>query len=164
MSARGLSTLAAAVLAGAVVAAPPAADGAPAASRAAPAACTVEATEALVRAFVRAYGRGQVGVAERMWAPAPRFRWFSAGPPGARLGRRAHDRSTLVAYLRSRVRAKEQLRLTLLRAGYDPARGIVNFSGKLVRSAEDIRPRGPTDFKGAADCLSVRPLLIVWSM
>ena len=38
---------------------------------------------------------------------------------------------------------------------------IVNFSGKVVRSADDIRPRPPQDFKGAADCVSGRPTLIV---
>jgi hypothetical protein len=128
------------------------------------AACTADATKALVRAFVRGYDHGQVKAIDRMWAHAPRFQWFSAGPPGARVGQRAYDRSTLVEYFRSRARAKEQIRLTLLRAGYDPTRDIVNFSGKLVRSANGIRPRGPKDFKGAADCLSGRPLLIVWSM
>jgi hypothetical protein len=127
-------------------------------------ACTADATKALVRAFVRGYDRGQVNAIGRMFAPAPRFRWFSAGPPGARTGQRAYDRSTLAAYFRSRARAKEQIRLTLLRAGSDPARDIVNFSGKLVRSAKGIRPQGPKDFKGAADCLSGPPLLIVWSM
>ena len=126
--------------------------------------CTADATKALVRAFVRGYDHGQVKTIERMWAREPRFQWFSAGPPGARIGQRAYDRSTLIAHFRSRVRAKEQIRLTLLRAGYDPNRDIVNFSGKLVRSAKGIRPRGPKDFKGAADCLSGRPLLIVWSM
>ena len=66
---------------------------------------------------------------------------------------------------RSRVRVGKYLRLTELSAGYDPARNIVNFSGKLVRSADDIRPRRrPHDFKGAADCVSGRPRLIVWSM
>jgi hypothetical protein len=99
-----------------------------------------------------------------MWAPSPRFQWFSTGPPGARLGERAKDRTTLATYFRTRVRARERIRLTILGAGYDPTRDIVNFGGKLVRTAKDIRPRGPQDFKGAADCLSGRPLLIVWSM
>jgi len=126
--------------------------------------CTADATKALVRAFVRGYGRGQVKAIGRMWAPAPRFQWFSTGPPGRRLGERAKDRSTLVKYFQTRVRARERIRLTLLSSGYDPARGIVNFGGKLVRTARDIRPRGQQDFKGAADCVSGRPLLIVWSM
>jgi hypothetical protein len=127
--------------------------------------CSADATRTLVRSFVRDYSAGRVAVIDRMWAPAPRFQWFSAGKPGARLGRPAHVRSTLARYFRSRVRVGERLRLTELGAGYDPARNIVNFGGKLVRSAHDIhRRRPPHDFKGAADCVSGRPILIVWSM
>jgi hypothetical protein len=137
----------------------------PSADRIAREACTANATKVLVRAFVRGYDKGHVQLIDRMWARSPRFHWFSSGAPGARLGQRAYDRTTLAAYFRSRVRVHERIRLTLLRAGYDPTRDIVNFSGKLVRSARDIRrPRGPRDFKGAADCLSSRPMLIVWSM
>jgi hypothetical protein len=127
--------------------------------------CSADATRVLVRSFVRDYSAGRVAAINRMGAPAPRFRWFSTGKPGARLGAPAYVRSTLARYFRSRVRVHERLRLTELRAGYDPRRGIVDFSGKLVRSADDIRPRRPPhDFKGAADCAAGRPMLIVWSM
>jgi hypothetical protein len=128
-------------------------------------ACTAETGKALVHAFTRNYSAGRVAVINRMWAPEPRFQWFSSGKPGARFRAAAYDRSTLASYFRSRVRVHERLRLTELRAGKDPARGVVDFSGKLVRSADDIRPRRPpTDFKGAADCVSGGPTLIVWSM
>ena len=127
--------------------------------------CTADATRVLVHSFVRDYSAGRVAVINRMWAPAPRFQWFSAGKPGARLGGPAYVRSTLTRYFRSRVRAHERLRLTKLRAGYDPRRGIVHFSGRLVRSADDIRVRrAPQAFKGAVDCVVGRPMLIVWSM
>lgn len=126
--------------------------------------CTADATKVLVRAFVRGYDNGELRRINRMWAKEPRFQWFSAGPPGARLGERAYDRTTLTSYFRSRAQAQERIRLTKLNAAYDPARGIVNFNGKLVRSAKGTRPQGPKDFKGAADCLSGRPILIVWSM
>jgi len=127
--------------------------------------CNVDATRALVHSFVRDYGAGRVAVINRMWAPEPRFQWFSTGKPGARLGPPAYVRSTLARYFRSRVRMHERLRVTKLGAGYDPQRRIVNFAGKLVRSADDIRRRRPPhDFKGAADCVSGRPTLIVWSM
>jgi hypothetical protein len=127
--------------------------------------CTADSTRALVQSFARNYSAGHVAVINRMWAPAPRFQWFSTGKPGERLGRTAHVRSTLARYFRSRVKVHERLRLTELGAGYDPQRMIVNFGGKLVRSADDIRPRRPPhDFKGAADCVSGRPKLIVWSM
>jgi len=62
------------------------------------------------------------------------------------------------------VRVHERIRLTELRAGFDPRRRIVNFAGKLVRSADDLLARPPHDFKRAADCVSGRPSLIVWSM
>ena len=165
IGARALLMLAAAAaLAGAVVT-PHLASGRAGFSvdRSAHGACTADATKALVRAFVRGFDRGEVRVIGRMWAPAPRFQWFSTGPPGARLGERAKDRTTLVTYFRTRVRARERIRLTLLGAGYDPARNIVNFGGKLVRAADDLRP-SRRDYKGAADCVSGRPTLIVWSM
>ena len=128
-------------------------------------ACTADATRVLVHSFARSYSAGRVAVINRMWAPEPRFQWFSTGKPGERLGPPAYVRSTLARYFRSRVRVHERLRLTELRAGLDPRRGIVNFSGKLVRSADDIRLRRPPhDFKGAADCVAGRPMLIVWSM
>jgi hypothetical protein len=126
--------------------------------------CSAPATQSLVRTFVRNYNSGRVTAMDRLWAPAPRFQWFSTIGPGARLGRRARDRSTLADYFRARVRVHERIRLVSLGAGYDPRRNIVNFAGKLVRSADDIRPRPPQDFKGAADCESGAPSLIVWSM
>jgi hypothetical protein len=127
--------------------------------------CTADATRTLVRSFARNYSAGRVAVINRMWAPKPRFQWFSTVKPGERVGRAAYVRSTLARYFRSRVEVHERLRLTELRAGYDPRREIVDFSGKVVRSADDIRQRRPPrDFKGAADCVAGRPRLIVWSM
>jgi hypothetical protein len=121
--------------------------------------CAAAATKTLVQNFVRNYDSGRVATIDRLWAPEPRFQWFSTGKPGARIGSRAYDRAALAAYFRARVRVHERLRLPKLGAGYDPGRKIVNFAGKLVRSADDIRP-----VKGAADCVSGRPSLIVWSM
>jgi hypothetical protein len=127
--------------------------------------CSADATRVLVHSFVRNYSAGRVAAINRMWAPVPRFQWFSTRRPGARLGRAAYVRSTLARYFRLRVRVHERLRLTELGAGYDPARDIVNFGGKLVRSADDIRQRQPPqNFKGGADHVSGRPTLIVWSM
>jgi hypothetical protein len=127
--------------------------------------CTADATIALVRVFVASYSKGRLARLEAFWAPAGRFHWFSTGPPGKRLGRSAYDRSTLEAYFRMRVLAHERIRLVEVRAGYSAARDLVDFSGKLIRSADDRpAPRAPQDFKGAADCVSGSPRLIVWSM
>jgi hypothetical protein len=136
-------------------------------SRAAPLSefgCGAATTKTLIHEFVRDYGAGRVAIIDPLWAPAPRFQWFSTGPPGARLGTKAYQRATLAGYFRSRVRVHERIRITQLGAGYDAKRDIVNFGGKLVRSADDIRSRAPHDFKGAADCVSGRPFFIVWSM
>ena len=128
-------------------------------------ACTADATKSLIQSFVRGYAAGHVAAIDRMFAPEPRFEWFSAGKPASRYGSVAENRATLRAYFRARVRKHERIRITRLGAGYDPARQIVNFGGKLIRRADDIRPRrGPTDFKGAADCVTGRPTFIVWSM
>src|SRR4051812_40784779 len=89
--------------------------------------CAGPATEALVRSFARELGRGHVSAVDRMWAPAGRFVWYSTRAPGPRLGRRAEERSTLVPYLRSRVRARERLRILRVDAGYDPRRRLVDF-------------------------------------
>jgi hypothetical protein len=126
--------------------------------------CTAASTTHLVYAFVASFNRGRVEAAERVWAPAPRFQWYSTAQPGTRLGRRSKDRSTLASYFRSRARVHEQIRLTQFHAGYDPRRNEVNFGGKLIRSANDASgPPKQRDFKGAADCKSGHPSLIVWS-
>jgi hypothetical protein len=125
--------------------------------------CTAEATKALIRSFVGDYNTGRLARIDQLWAPAGRFQWFSSGPPGARLGQRAHDRTTLISYFRARVREHERILITKLGAGYDPKRNIVNFGGKVMRRADGMKPR-LLDFKGAADCVSGGPSLIVWSM
>jgi hypothetical protein len=127
--------------------------------------CTTGATKALIRTFVDGYARGHVAAIDRFFAPAPRFLWFSTIAPGRRLGEASTKRSTLASYFRTRVKRHERLRIITLRAGYDPQREIVNFSGKLVRKADDARPSPrPKDFKGAADCVDGTPKIIVWSM
>lgn len=126
--------------------------------------CTADAAKTLVRTFVRDYGAGRIAAADRVWAPAGRFKWFSTDAPGARLGERAYNRGTLAAYFRARSHMHERLQLVKLVARYDRSRGVVNFVGRLVRSADDIAPGPAQDFKGAADCPSGRVSLIVWSM
>jgi hypothetical protein len=125
--------------------------------------CGAAVGKALVRSFVRDYAAREIATVERMWAPEPRFRWFSAGPPQARLGGAAYDRSTLRRYFRTRVRRHERIRIVALEARYDPRREIVNFAGRLLRRADDIRTPRVHDFKGAASC-AAGPELIVWSM
>jgi hypothetical protein len=126
--------------------------------------CTAASTTRLVYGFVASFNRGRIEAADRAWAPAPRFQWYSTTQPGKRLGSSSMDRSTLASYFRSRARMHEKIQLTQFHAGYDPKRDIVNFAGKLIRRADDAS-RTPKQrlFKGAADCKSANPSLIVWS-
>jgi hypothetical protein len=102
-----------------------------------------------VRAFVAAYDAGQSGLAERFFAPAPRFRWYSE--PGRREGSAAYDRSTLDAYLARREASGDDLelvRVTPSDAG--------NFAFTVRRFGETLLS------KGALDCRS--GLFAVWSL
>jgi hypothetical protein len=126
--------------------------------------CTSATTKALVRTFVSDYSKGRVAMVDRMFAPEPYFQWFSSGTAGRRVGPRAYDRATLAAYFRARVRLHERIQVTKLSARFDANRGLVNFNGLLVRRADDINSPAAHPFKGAADCLSGGPALIVWSM
>jgi hypothetical protein len=74
--------------------------------------CNTDATKVLVHSFVRNYGAGRVAVVNRMFAPKPRFQWYSTGKPGERIGRPSYVRSNLARYFRSRVRVHERLRIT----------------------------------------------------
>ena len=130
---------------------------------ASPSGCGAATTKALIADFVSAYNAGHAAQAARYFAPTPTFRWFSTGPPATRNGEASHARSTLLAYFRNRAGHHERIRIVKLGAGYDPARDIVNFGGKLTRRADDGRTP-VKDFKGAADCLTGSPRLIVWSM
>jgi hypothetical protein len=126
--------------------------------------CTGSATETIVRRFVADFDAGKAAAAEVLFAPEPYFQWYSARAPGQRLENQAYERSTLRAYFEARVRAHERLQLTRLQARYDAGRKIVNFSGKLIRSADRLHPSAPHWFKGAATCGPYGPMLIVWSM
>jgi hypothetical protein len=147
-----------------LIASPAAAARVTASASAASGGCTPIATKALVYKFARYYSDGRIAAANRLWPPKPRFRWFSTGPPGERFGPPAYVRSTLAGYFRSRARLHERIRVTELRAIYSAKRKVVDFQGKLVRSADDLTARAPQVFKGAADCVAGHPSLIVWSM
>ena len=161
---------AAAALAGCLAVAPMRAT----AATAAPPGCTAKSMRTLVHRFVDDFNTGRLEAIDELWAPTPRFQWFSTGGPGKRLGAAAYDRATLIPYLRSRIREHEKLLIVKLGGSYEPSRHIANFAGKLTRSADDITPRlvpspnGPRpihhDFKGAADCVAGHLSLIVWSM
>jgi hypothetical protein len=119
---------------------------------------------AVVRTFLDDFKAGRLAAIGKLFAPAPRFQWYSTRDPGKRLGNASKDRETLLRYLRSRMSKHERIETLRIGAGYDPNRRLVNFGGKLIRRADDISRAVPQDFKGAADCISGAPRLIVWSM
>jgi hypothetical protein len=125
--------------------------------------CTADATKRVINSFVADYNAGRVLYADRLWAPEPRFQWLSTSGPGAATRRDPYNRATLRSFLRARARVHDRIEIETLGAGYNPRQHTVDFGGKLIRSADDLR-RGRHDFKGAADCVSGRPKLIVWSM
>jgi hypothetical protein len=138
----------------------------PAASQLGLAQCSPASVEGTVRAFVTAFNSGRITVAEGYFAEEPMFEWFSVNPPGTRLGSRARDRATLRAYLASRARVHEKLRVTQLSAGYNARQKNFDFGGKLIRTSDEKRTASsrPDDFKGAAVCRGGGSVLFVWSM
>ena len=126
--------------------------------------CRHGPTRQVVEQFVGKFAAGDVRSADRLFAAIGVFRWYSTTAPGARLGRAAYVRETLRAYLEARVRAGERLRLVRFRFNQaDDESSLGHFNGTLRRSARGFPPRTYL-FKGAAECSSGEPLLVVWSM
>ena len=108
------------------------------------------ALTATVRAFVDAYDRGEPGLADRFFARAPVFRWYSEN--GLRQGAAAYDRSTLDAYLTARERQGDHLDLV----DVAPADAGADFAFTARRGADEFLS------KGAVDCST--GLFVVWSL
>jgi hypothetical protein len=109
-----------------------------------------QALTSRVRAFVEAYDRGERGLADRFFARAPVFQWYSER--GLRQGAAAYDRSTLDAYLTGRERQGDRqdlLDVTSSDSGRD-------FTFTARRAGEEFLS------KGAVDCGS--GLFVVWSL
>jgi hypothetical protein len=131
------------------------------ATRAAPARCSDAAARRLVERFAADFSAGRLRATDALWARGPAFAWYSTSAPGARVGARATDRSTLRAYFRSRIAAGEKLRVVSMQTTADPRRGLRHFHGTVSRRARGMRATRYA-FKGAADCRTRR--LGVWSM
>jgi hypothetical protein len=137
---------------------------APAAEPAGATACRQAPTRDVVERFLGRLAAGDVRSADRLFAAIGVFRWYSTTAPGARLGRAAYVRESLRTYLEARVRAGERLRLVRFRfTQADDESSLGHFNGALRRSARGFPPRTYL-FKGAAECSSGEPLLVVWSM
>ena len=107
----------------------------------------------LISEFIDAYDKGQPGLADRFFANAPAFQWYSEQP--LREGASAYDRTTLDEYLRQRHADGDQL--TVVSVDFNSVRGgIGNFGFVLDRRGTRL----PS--KGALDCASRK--FIVWSI
>ena len=125
--------------------------------------CERSATRATLDRFVAAFNRGDVRTVDKLFGAIGVFRWYSTTAPGERRGEAAYNRQTLVPYLRARVRAGERLRLVGFRFNAESARSLGHVNGTLRRRARGYAAR-TFAYKGAADCSSGHPVLIVWSM
>ena len=134
----------------------------PASAEAAP--CRPDATKRVVVGFLQAFNSGDIRSADRFFAAIGVFRWYSTTAPGTRRGQAAYRRETLRPYLESRARARERLQLVRFRfSGPDGGSSLGHFSGSVRRSARGVTPRTFL-LRGAAECASGDPLLVLWSM
>jgi hypothetical protein len=128
------------------------------------ASCRSDSTKRVVVQFLRAFNAGDTRKADRFFASIGVFRWYSTTAPGTRIGQAAYRRETLRPYLERRARAREQLQLLQFRfSGVDGGSSLGHFSGSVRRSARGFTPRTFL-LRGAAECASGDPLLVLWSM
>jgi hypothetical protein len=120
--------------------------------------CGAEEGDRIVRAFLDAWNTGDSARLDALVAPDGVFHWFSAARRQTIFV--TYSRTRLLAYAGRRHRAGEQMGLTRL----DVAPG--GFTYDVVRRARDVRRGAPVHYtgKGALDCGTGEPALIVWSM
>jgi hypothetical protein len=128
-----------------------------------PPSCTAEGTSALVEGFFAALSAGRVRDLDGFFAPASRFGWYANSVrPGVRLGDAAHDRGTLLDYLRRRQARHERVEVKLVDFnGYRATDRTAHFGMTLLRTADDlaVSPQ-PLAGKGAVDCDSQRLMVL----
>src|SRR2546421_4976895 len=111
--------------------------------------CTVPEAHQLVARFIRAFDAGASRRLDALWAKddhdgdagTPSFQWYSTGKPGARAGREAEDRSTLIRYFAARHRRGEQLRLVFMSRGGN-SNGYFNFGFHIHRQSTGFTAAG----------------------
>ena len=104
----------------------------PATAQSASAGCSRDATAKLVRSFVRAYNRGDLGRLDRLVAQEPEFQWYFVDDE-REAG--AEDRKTLPLYFQERVMLNDHLNLRELSVHRDGQ----EFFFKAFRTTDDDR-------------------------
>lgn len=116
--------------------------------------CTPAGVAALMRALIKAWNAGNARAVDRLFAPAPAFKWFSMGGPQDRRGKDAEKRSTIRAYVRKRHRRHDRMTLVMVQGN---ARFLVR------RRADDYHPRNVIEGKAAAICRRPPSRFIAWA-
>lgn len=118
-------------------------------------------------AFTRAFNAGDIRKLDGLFARkgihgGPGFQWYSTGPPGARFGSVAENRSTLMSYFAARHRARERLELLQLSGGNADDNAYADFGFQILRQARGLRATA-FEGKGASICSRYGARIAVWS-
>jgi hypothetical protein len=119
--------------------------------------CAPGQVERLVRALTVAFNAGNTAAIDRLVAREPAFQWFAMGgtsPAANRYGKKAEDRSTLLAYVRQRHRHHERWTNVVTQG---------NLQIALTRQADDYH-RSRNHGKGEVVCHGSVAKLIVWAL
>ena len=121
-----------------------------------------------VIAFTRAFNAGDIQKLDGLFARKgihgrPGFQWYSTGPPGARFGGAATDRSTLMSYFGARHRALERLKLLQLSGGNADDNAYADFAFHILRQARGLPPTA-FEGKGASICSRYGARIAVWAI
>jgi hypothetical protein len=133
--------------------------------------CSPEEAQQVVAHFTRAFNVGKIARLDNLFAKddhdgdvaTPSFQWYSTGPPGARFGRAAEKRSTLMRYFRKRHRQGERLYLLWMSRGGNDGDGYFSFGFHVRRQARGLRPTA-FEGKGAVICSNSAAQIAVWSV
>jgi len=117
---------------------------------------------------MRAFNAGDIRALDSLFArkngrDRPGFQWYSTGAPGARFGKTATNRSTLMPYFASRHRAHERLELLQLQGGNADDDAYADFAFHILRQARGLRPTA-FEGKGASICSRYGARIAVWSV
>jgi hypothetical protein len=94
---------------------------------------------------------------------SPGFQWYSTGPPGARFGSAATNRSTLMSYFATRHRARERLKVLQLSGGNANDNAYADFAFHILRQARGLRATA-FEGKGASICSRYGARIAVWAI
>jgi hypothetical protein len=121
-----------------------------------------------VVAFTRAFNAGDIRKLDGLFARKgthgePGFQWYSTGPPGARFGGAATNRSTLMSYFAARHRARERLTLLRLSGGNADDNAYADFAFQILRQARGLRATA-FEGKGASICSRYGARIAIWAI